>query len=95
MPRIVVIMAPKGKKAARTLKTDTMPKEEVSKMLSMLKYNSSEKFKGDEVVRAQSAAALAHYRNLDTASKPAFLKKFNANKRDLSWVMQSTGVLDS
>ena len=86
-----------GKRAAakepcepRRVKTDTMDKVAVSKMLGQLKYNSGASSKASEEFKSQSAALLSKYQGADAPGKHELLKKWKLNNRDLSWAMVAT-----
>ena len=75
-------MAPKeGKqkvKAPKLLKdgANTLPKDEVVRMLNDLRYNSSEKCRAEESWKNQCAKALQVYKGLNNDKKHDFLKAF-------------------
>ena len=78
-----------GKAAKKTPDIPTaeaMPKADVSRMLSMLKYNAKPGSKTTDETKAKYERALSVYKGLDKAQKHEFLKKFQINKKDIDWV---------
>eukprot|EP00974_Lingulodinium_polyedra_P090848 8809522-Lingulodinium_polyedra.AAC.1 len=63
-----------------------MPKQEVSKMLGVLKYHASDKSKAGKEYKTQAQVALETYQGLSNQRKAAFLGAFKMSKgKDLSW----------